>query len=57
MDDLTKLINRIYEVSHQNRMNVVLKEEIDQLIASALEEIGIRQIMDTGQARSIFLLI
>lgn len=55
MDDLAKLINRIYEVSHQNRMNVVLKEEIDQLIASALEEIGIRQIMDTGQARSIFI--
>lgn len=53
--ELNKLINDLRKVSTQQAMNNSLKDEIDELIASALEEIGIRQIMDTGQARSIFI--
>lgn len=54
-DDLDDLIDDLGVFTNQNRLNAFLKEEIDGLIASALEEIGIRQIMDTGQARSIFV--
>jgi hypothetical protein len=53
--DLNKLINDLRKVSTQQAMNSSLKDEIDELIASALEEVGVRQIMDTGQARSIFI--
>ena len=54
-DDLDDLIEDLDVFTNQNKLNVFLKDEIDGLIASALEEIGIRQIMDTGQARSIFV--
>ena len=54
-DDLDDLINDLDIFCDQSKMNTFLENEIDELIASALKEIGIRQIMDTGQARSIFI--
>ena len=54
-NDLMDLINDIQSINIQSNMNNFLMDEIDELIASALKEIGIRQIMDTSQARSIFI--
>lgn len=53
--DLDNLIADIGLLADQQSMNIILEDEINELIASALEEMGVRQIMDTGQARSIFI--
>lgn len=54
-NDLDFLIDDINMLSTQGGMNDTLEVEINEMIVSALEEIGVRTITDTNQAKSIFV--
>jgi len=54
-NDLDMLIADLDVFTTKTKMNAFLSVEIDELIATALEEMGMRQIYDTGQSRSIFV--
>lgn len=54
-DSLASLIADIGKMSTQQSMNRTLDYQIDGIIVSVLKEMGIKTIVDTGQARSIFV--
>lgn len=55
--DLDLLIADLELFSTQEKMNDMLEYQIDGIIVSVLEEMGMDTIVDTGQARSIFVEI
>ena len=55
LEELDDLINDVDSLCTQEGMNRLLSEEMDSMIASVLREMGSETIMDTGQARSIFV--
>lgn len=55
MNDLDRLIDDIEIFTSQSRLNELLRQDINELIASALTVMGIRTINDTGSARRAFV--
>ena len=56
-NDLDFLIDDIRLMSTQQAMNDTLEYQIDGIIVSVLERMGMETIVDTGQARSMFVEI
>ena len=54
-DDFDDFLSDVKSISTQEGMNMLISEEMDSMIASVLREMGSETIMDTGQARSIFV--